>query len=154
MDTLYPLSNYKILEVELIGQVTAGYNVVPFIPRGKKIKIPLPAHTQASETKAMTVIGDSLADLNIHDGDDLVFKTRFHISEITPDKVCVVYIHSTGDLIARKVSFNNDGTVTLKAANAAYSDKTYDDDDIEIRGLAFKCVFNLTLVLNFVMAFF
>lgn len=153
MTNLLALTNHRMEDIEILGEVSAGHNVVPFYPQGKKriLKLPLSAHTQPSETKAIKVVGDSLNQLNVNDGDDLVFSTQFFINEITPDKVCVVYIHSTGELIARKVIFNENGTVTLRAANPSYSDKIYEQDEVEIRGLVFKCVFNLTLAVNFLI---
>lgn len=135
------LSNpIQLRTINVLSQVGAG-KVVPFTSKANlKIQVPLQEQTNIY---AVEVCGDSLMDKNIHDGDFLIFRTEFQLSEITPEKVCIVYLHTTGELIARCVRFHPEGIVTLCAANPAYPNKSYFADEIEIRGLVFRVCFDL-----------
>lgn len=131
-----------IREVAVVGEIAAG-NVVPLIPRGnKKIHIPVKERHYNVQLDSYEVRGESLSGLNITDGCYLTFRPC-NFYEVKPGKVYIVYIVSTGELIARCVKLNGD-TITLQGANPDYPDRTFEPEEIEIRGLVLYCTFDLS----------
>jgi SOS-response transcriptional repressor LexA len=121
------------------GEVGAG-RVVPFTPKDGTTEIVLPANAPPSEHLGlMTVRGRSLEDENIYDGDVLICRKNISNRDIRPSTICIVYIRSTGELVAKKVKFGNRGDqVTLIASGGNIPDQHYDKDDIEVRAIAFR----------------
>src|SRR5438105_2619478 len=90
------------------GQIGAGRavdNVIPFIPPSELVPIFVPESIASSsgDIGVSTVCGVSLENLGIFSGDYLIWKRAFTWREITPDRICIVYIHATGELVAKKV---------------------------------------------------
>ena len=132
MTTLNPLFAIEVTS----AQIGAG-KVVDFIPRSEKAWIPLPPNARPFDQFCeFTVSGDSLAGHGISDGDLLTCRKNFELSEIKPSKVCIIYIHPTGELTAKFLRINNDGTITVIAANPKYKPKTYFADEVQILALA------------------
>jgi SOS-response transcriptional repressor LexA len=128
------MNNYFIKEISVLGNITAGNNVVPFIPRGnKKIHIPVKASQSKFDIYSYEVTGDSLIGDDIKDGAYLSFRDC-SIYEVRPEKIYIVFIVTTGELIARHVLISDEG-ITLRGSNPDYADRTFDPDEIEIRGL-------------------
>jgi SOS-response transcriptional repressor LexA len=126
----------------VLGEIAAGNKVVPFVPRGKKtITVPVEATYSNYQLNSLEIRGDSMKGERILGGDYVTFRPCA-IWEVYPEKIYVVYIHNTSELIVRKVKYNMDDTVTLRAANPDYPDRTFDAADIEIRGLILKITFD------------
>ena len=130
----------KMVWIPDLGQIGAG-KVVEFIPRNKKINIPRPSNAPDSDVLfSHTVSGDSLNDFenpdkNIRNGDSLICKENIEISDVTPDKICVVFIHPTCERLAKKVIYVNDDNVILRSVNPHYKDRHFTAADIEIKGI-------------------
>lgn len=139
------VSNIILTEVNLIGEVAAG-KIVPFVPRNllkKRLNVPLPAHVRPETVEALEIKGDSLAGIGIYDGMYLIFRTVFERFEVTPDRICIVRILTTDELIARRVRYHADRLVTLRPANPNYPDTHYFEDEIQVIGLGIMCAFDL-----------
>lgn len=129
------MDKIHIKEISVLGEIAAGNSVVPFVPRGNKtINIPVRENHYDLQLDSLEVRGDSLSGSGIRDGCFLTFRPC-SVWEIRPEKVYVVYIETTGELIARHVRINDDETITLVPANPDFVEKTYDFEEIEIRGL-------------------
>lgn len=127
-----------------LGEVGAG-SVVPFTSREERlafdpkddlVPIVIPDRLGDEKFGVLTVRGISLEDEDIHDGDDLICRIRFSYRDITPETICVVRIHSTGELVAKKI-IKEATMVRLRASGGGIPDKMYSPDDIEVIGIAF-----------------
>jgi SOS-response transcriptional repressor LexA len=122
-------------EVGCGKSVPASDNVYPFIPKDELIPVPLPAGMSPRDAGVMTVRGMSLTDFNVWDGDRMVVKTRFsQWRDIDEDTICVVYIHATGELVAKRI-IREANTITLKASGGGIKDIECAIDEVEIRAI-------------------
>lgn len=126
-------NNYEVSFVNDYGDVGCG-RVVPFTPKDAQIPVVLPLHALPSQYGIVTVRGPSLEDDGIYDGDKLVISLIFDKKDITRENICVVYIHSIGELQAKKLISYGD-RVCLRSSGGGISDVLYDWNDIEIRGV-------------------
>jgi SOS-response transcriptional repressor LexA len=131
----------EVQYVKYLGEVGCGKavpaydNVYPFMPKDELIPVPLPAGMSHKDAGIMTVRGMSLTDFNIFDGDRMLVKTRFSSwRDIDEDTICVVYIHATAELVAKRV-IRGANTITLKASGGGIRDIECSIDDVEIRGI-------------------
>jgi SOS-response transcriptional repressor LexA len=124
---------FKIMEVLNLGEVGAG-RVVPFIPRNDLVSVVVPQGTQAEDVGVVVARGISLTKLGIYDGDKLLFRLRFSSQEITPKTICIVFIHSTGELVAKRI-IRGANTLVLRASGGDIPDREVSPDDVEIRGI-------------------
>jgi SOS-response transcriptional repressor LexA len=124
-----------VVMVHDFGEVGAG-SVVPFIPRSELAPVVVPENlaNSADRLGIVTVSGVSLEDLGIYTGDVLIIKHTFTWREITPDRVCIVYVHATGELVAKKV-VRSANTLILRASGGGIRDLEYAPDEIEIRAI-------------------
>lgn len=129
---------YDIRDVTHWGEVGAG-RVIDFIPKGESILAAVPSRYPADDhVGALTVRGVSLEDLGIWDGDRLLCRRNVTRKDVTPETVCIVFIHTTGELVAKKVLYGNNGMVTLRASGGGIKDVYFPENDIEIRGIVFS----------------
>lgn len=129
------MNHPPFIEVYSLGQIGAG-KVVEFVPRDNKRWIPLPKGARYfDQFVEFDICGDSLAGIGITDGMILTCRRNFEISEIK-NRVCVIYFHETGEMSAKMIRPNNDGTVSVISADPDYSEKIYFADEIEILALA------------------
>lgn len=124
---------YEVSHVNDFGEVGCGRAVIPF--PSKEVPVVLPINADPAHFGVMTVRGPSLTDDGIYDGDRIVICTRFNKRDITRENICVVFIHSTGELVAKKL-INHGHMVCLRSSGGGIEDKFYHWDDIEIRGVA------------------
>jgi hypothetical protein len=118
------------------GKAVPAYdNIYPFMPKDELIPVPLPPGVAARDAGVMTVRGMSLNDFNVFDGDRMVVQTRFSSwRDIDEDTICVVYIHATAELVAKRI-IRGANTITLKASGGGIRDIECSTDDVEIRGI-------------------
>jgi SOS-response transcriptional repressor LexA len=138
-----PTTKLEIKMIPHLGEVGAGSsvpaydNVYPFMPKSELYPVAVPAHLPASKLGLVTVRGLSLTDFNIFDGDQLVFTRQFNRREIDEDTICIVFIHATQELVAKRIVIGAN-MLTLKASGGGIADKEYSIDEVEIRGVVIK----------------
>ena len=127
-------NSYEVNLVSDFGDIGAG-RVVPFTPKEAQVPVVLPPNAHPAHYGVLTVRGPSLTDDGIYDGDRLVVCFRFNKKDITPETICVVYIHSSGELQAKKLIRRGD-KVCLRSSGGGIPDKIYEWCEIEIKGVA------------------
>jgi len=128
----------KTVNLPDYGQVGAG-KIVEFVPRGKqRINVPNSQRTEGLVT--VSVCGDSLRDLGINDGDNLVCQTKFEKSEVKNGKLVVAQLPCLGLVV--KFFFQFENKIILRSANPRYEDLIYDADLVEIKALVIQSVKN------------
>lgn len=131
------LTHLPFIEVYSLGQIGAG-KVVEFVPKEKKHWMPLPKHARYfDQFVEFDVSGNSLSGIGITDGMILTCRRNFELSEIK-NRVCIVYFHVTGEMSAKMVRPNDDGTVSIISADPDLSENTYFADEVEILALAIE----------------
>ena len=76
------------------GQVGAG-KIIDFLPRGKR-SVSVPGSQRTEGLVLVSVCGDSLRDLGITDGDQLICQTKFEKSEVKNGKLVVAALPCLG----------------------------------------------------------
>src|SRR4051812_29201016 len=122
--------------VQYLGEIGCGRaveaydNVYPFMPKSELIPVALPAGVNARDAGVMTVRGMSLTDFNIFDGDRMVVQTKFSSwRDIDEDTICVVYVHATAELVAKRI-VRTANTLILKASGGGISDIECAPDEV------------------------
>jgi SOS-response transcriptional repressor LexA len=130
--------NGQIVYARRFGEVGAG-SVVPFIPRDDYEEIILPPGTvdDGDEIGILTVRGVSLEEEHIFDGDELICRLNFSLSEIGPETICLVKILSTGEKCLKKL-IKEATMVCLRASGGGVRDRLVQPDDIQVLGLAIR----------------
>lgn len=127
-------NNYEVAFVNDFGEVGCGRAVIPFPSKEAQVPVVLPESAHPAHYGIMTVRGPSLTDDGIYDGDRLVVCFIFDKKDITKENICVVYIHPTGELVAKKLVRYGE-KVCLRSSGGGIPDKMYAWDEIEIRGI-------------------
>jgi SOS-response transcriptional repressor LexA len=138
----------EVKYVPYLGEVGCGKavpaydNVYPFMPQDEMIPVALPANMRDTDAGVVTVRGLSLSDFGIFDGDQLLVKHRPHWRDIDEDTVCIVLIHSTGEVVAKRIE-RGSNTLILKASGGGIPDMEYGSDEVEIRSVVIKALFDM-----------
>jgi SOS-response transcriptional repressor LexA len=121
------------------GRAVEAYdNVYPFMPKDELIPVAMPRGVTARDAGVMTVRGMSLTDFNVFDGDRMVVKTKFSpFRDIDEDTICVVFIHATSELVAKRI-IRQANSIILKASGGGIRDIECSLDDVEIRGIVLE----------------
>jgi SOS-response transcriptional repressor LexA len=120
------------------GQVGAG-KIIDFIPQGKR-RVNVPQSQKTEGLVTVTVCGDSLRDLGIADGDQLICQTKFEKSEVKSGKLVVAQLPCLGLVV--KFFFQFENKIILRSANPRYEDLIYDADLVEIKAIVTQSVKN------------
>ena len=120
------------------GQVGAG-KIIEFIPLGKRA-VTLPQSRRTEGLVTVTVSGDSLRDMGINDGDNLICQTKFEKSEVKNGRLVVAQLPCLGLVVKFFCQFKN--KIILRSANPRYEDLIYDGDLVEIKALVMQSVKN------------
>jgi SOS-response transcriptional repressor LexA len=120
------------------GQVGAG-KIIEFIPLGKR-PVVLPQSRRTEGLVTVTVSGDSLRDMGVHDGDQLICQTKFEKSEVKNGKLVVALLPCLGLVVKFFYQFKN--KIILRSANPRYEDLIYDGDLVEIKAIVIQSVKN------------
>lgn len=128
----------RIIDIPDYGEIGCG-TVVPFSNEKKTLKISVPSNAYSDDILfAHTVSGDSLnntdPDKNICNGDSLICKANCAIRDITPDKICIVFVQQTCEKLAKKVIPDGD-TVILRSTNPQFADRRFPIEMVEIQGI-------------------
>jgi len=126
-----------IVEVENEGLVAAGRTLAFPAPESTSI-IALPERyadfAKTGKIKTLTVSGNSLLGIGLHDGDELICKQAFSKKEIGPNTICIVYIPALGEVVAKKIRFVA-GELVLRSCNPDVPDIKARENDVDIRGV-------------------
>ncbi len=117
------------------GQAGAG-KVVDFIPRGRKRIYWSGDDIHVKGIATMSVNGDSLIDVGINDGDELIIQTKFTKDDIKNGKLVIAELPCTGNVV--KFFYKFDNKIVLRSANPRYRDLIYDEDLIVIKAVVLK----------------
>ena len=136
--TLRDWKRTKTVNLMDYGQVGAG-KVIEFIPHGKRA-VNIPESRRIEGLVTVSVCGDSLRDLGINDGDQLVCQTRFEKSEVKSGKLIVAQLPCLGLVV--KFFFQFETKIILRSANPVYEDLIYDADLVEIKAIVIQSIKN------------
>lgn len=128
-----PRPKYRTAQVRHLGDIDCG-KVLPFMPKSELVTVAIPIDVSADDVFTLGVRGISLTNLGIFDGDKLLCRRSFSIHQITEKTICAVYIHSTGELVAKRI-IRLANTLILRASGGNIPDREVAPDDIEIRGV-------------------
>lgn len=129
---------FEVRMVPDLGEIGAG-RVLPFKSTERMVPVMVPSNAPADAALGrMTVRGLSLEDEDIYDGDYLLLRSDITKKDIGPHTICAVLIHTTGELVAKKVlySASQSNYVTLRASGGGLKDMYFPADEIEIRAIA------------------
>lgn len=126
------------VRVDDVGQIAAG-STVEFCPRGKRwITRPHKARTSDVLVSA-TVVGDSLIEDGVVDGDRAICRTNFDLTEIKNGRLVIVKLPDAR-LTIKKFFLLENGWVRLAAANRNHKDLFFALEDVEIKALVIETV--------------
>lgn len=122
-------------EVPYEGEVGAG-RLLPFVPKEGSITVPVPDFIPESEPLGtMTVCGQSLERVGIHHGDVVLVRKIFSRRQIKRHTICVLYLRTLGEIVAKKVTFEKDFVVLHYCGLAPEPPMYLPASDVEIRGI-------------------
>ncbi|HEY0429359.1 MAG TPA: S24 family peptidase [Pyrinomonadaceae bacterium] len=120
------------------GQVGAG-KIIDFIPQGKR-SVALPASRKIEGLVTVTVCGDSLSDLGINDGDNLICQTNIEKHEIKNGKLVIAQLPCLGLVV--KFFFRFEDKIVLRSANPRYEDLIFDADLVTVKAIVIQSIKN------------
>ena len=126
----------KIVNLMDYGQVGAG-KIIEFAPRGKH-SVTLPHSLRTEGLVTVSVCGDSLRDLGINDGDQLICQTKIERSEVKNGKLVIAQLPCLGLVV--KFFFQFENKIILRSANPRYEDLIFDVDLVEIKAIVIQSV--------------
>lgn len=86
------------------------------------------------------VKGDSMIDECIRPGDRVQLKMDVRLCDIEPGEICAVHVLPDYEATLKYVFVEDDGMVTLRAANPQYEDIRVHRDDVRVVGTLFGLV--------------
>jgi SOS-response transcriptional repressor LexA len=134
-ESVNQLEAVRAYKVPDYGQLGAG-EVVEFIPRGKDT-IYLSKSEYRNGMAKGTVCGNSLIDMGIGNGDELLLQTKFEKFEITNGKL-VVALLPIGLVV--KFFYQYENKIVLRSANPRHEDLIYDADLVTIKAIVLKSI--------------
>jgi SOS-response transcriptional repressor LexA len=124
---------FTLMTVHHQFQIGAG-KVVPFTARKQSLTIAVPSELERCDIFPFEVCGDSFIDEDIRDGDCLVARRKFALSEVISGRLCVVRVAGT-DEVLKRVHVIDENLVRLCSANTNYPDLIYNIEMVEILAL-------------------
>jgi repressor LexA len=128
--TLKVLKNYD-QGLSLLGKITAGGLVEPFADEQKKIDFD--SLFDHSNYYALLVVGDSMIEDKITEGDYVIMRSVSDIDEVKEGEIVAVQVEGKG--ITLKRAYFTANKVTLKASNSNYESISALRDQVEIEGV-------------------
>lgn len=120
------------LSIPLLGRISAGLPLMATENVEKYLKLDpsmLPAGTGGHQLFGLKVIGESMRDAGIMDGDMVVAKQT---TEVSPGNIVVAIVE---DETTVKHFYINDRQVELHPANQDFDVQTYDLERVQIQGV-------------------
>lgn len=129
------VETYSMRDIPYHGQVGAG-RVHPFVPKDGVIAVPVPdSIPQGEHLGTMTVNGRSLERVGIYDGDIVLVRRITSKRQIKRNSICVVFVPSLGEVMAKKVSFDGDYIVLHYCGMEPQEPMVLLAEEVEIRGM-------------------
>lgn len=118
------------VELPLLGEVAAG-QPIEAIPDSETILVPPDLLRKSGENYVLRVVGNSMIDEQIRDGDYIIVNSR----PTAHDGEMVVALVGGDSATVKKLYREVDGRVRLQPANEALSPIYVDPDDLTIQGI-------------------
>lgn len=126
---------YAVRAVPYEGQVGAG-RLLPFVAKDGVIEVPVPDSIgEGEQLGTMTVNGSSLERVGIFDGDIVLVRRVTSRRQIKRNSICVVYIPSLGEVLAKKVTFEEDVIILHHCGIEPREPMAFTADEVEVRGI-------------------
>ena len=117
----------EMVEIPLLGRVTAG---LPIEAVEQQERVSVPVNMVRKDTYALRVVGDSMIEDNILDGDLIVVERK----ESAPNGQSVVAMINDQEVTLKKLYIESDG-VRLQPANASMAPIYLRNEDVKILGI-------------------
>jgi repressor LexA len=116
------------LAVPMMGRIAAGVPISAIQDHSQDVLCP-PDMIGAGEHFALEVVGDSMIDAGIHDGDTVIIR-RVHTAR---DGEIVVALVEKEEATLKRI-YQQGGKVSLEAANPNYETRHFGPDQVEVQG--------------------
>ena len=117
----------QLVEIPLLGKITAG---LPIEAVEEQEVVSVPGNMVRKETYALRVVGDSMVDDNIQDGDIIVVERK----ESAANGQSVVAMINNEEVTLKKLYIESDG-VRLQPANKTMDPIYLRNEDVKILGI-------------------
>ncbi|BAQ59936.1 SOS-response repressor and protease LexA [Geminocystis sp. NIES-3708] len=128
--TLKILKNYD-QGLSLLGKITQGRLIEPF--NDKQEKIDFNSLFNQSNCYALQVVGDSMSEDKISEGDYVIMRSVSDIEEVKEGEIVAAKVEGKG-VTLKRISMTPD-KVILKASNPNYESISVLRDQVEIQGV-------------------
>ncbi len=118
------------VELPLLGEVAAG-QPIEAVPDTETVLVPPDLLRKGGENYVLRVVGDSMIDEQIRDGDYVIVNSR----PTAEDGEMVVALVEGETATVKKLYREPDGRIRLQPANEALSPMYFDGDEITIQGI-------------------
>ncbi|MDJ0725191.1 MAG: transcriptional repressor LexA [Prochloraceae cyanobacterium] len=119
------------LGVPILGAIAAGGLVEPFIE--EKEKLDLSSLFKRSNCFALRVVGDSMIEDLIAEGDIAIMRSLAKGEELKEGEIVAARVEGVGTTLKR--FYQNEDRVTLKASNPKYDPIQVKADRVQIQGI-------------------
>ena len=116
------------LAVPMMGRIAAGVPISAIQDHSQDVLCP-PDMIGAGEHFALEVVGDSMVEAGIHDGDTVIIR-RAHTAR---DGEIVVALVEKEEATLKRI-YQQGGKVSLEAANPNYETRHFGPDQVEVQG--------------------
>jgi repressor LexA len=120
----------RLIKVPLVGEIAAGLPIVP-IEESEPIFVSTDLAKTSVGHYALRVIGDSMIEDGIQDGDIVIIKSQNYIDSVGQ---VIVAITEDGATLKRFAGITEDGLVRLRPRNPRMSDMLVNPETFEVRG--------------------
>ncbi len=118
------------VELPLLGEVAAG-QPIEAIPDAETILVPPDLLRKRGENYVLRVVGDSMIEEQIRDGDYIIVNNR----PTAEEGEMVVALVDGESATVKKLYREPDGRVRLQPANEALTPQYYDPDQVAVQGI-------------------
>lgn len=114
--------------VPMMGRIAAGVPISAIQDHSQDVLCP-PDMIGAGEHFALEVVGDSMIEAGIHDGDTVIIRR----AQTARDGEIVVALVEKEEATLKRI-YQQGGTVSLEAANPNYETRHFGPDQVEVQG--------------------
>ena len=116
------------MAVPMMGRIAAGVPISAIQDHSQDVLCP-PDMIGSGEHFALEVVGDSMIDAGIHDGDTVIIRR----ADTARDGEIVVALVEKEEATLKRI-FRQAGQVLLEAANPNYETRHFGPDQVEVQG--------------------